>query len=117
MLAVPWPSVSHMDAMDWQWVSNMRFRLLGGYFLGPAAAHQDVLHSVATSLAGPATPGLPGPGVRPEFLEELHEAGVRAVLLGQVPNRQHAVMFMSSLLGPPHDISGGMDIWLLDGSS
>lgn len=116
VLAVPWPGVTAMDAMDWQVASHMRFRLLGGYFIGPAAAEQDALFRVATSFQGPGDPGLSPQRDGPLFLQQLHDSHVGAVLVGPVPLRSSAVSFLTGVLGPPDTDTGTVAVWLLKGA-
>jgi hypothetical protein len=117
VLAVPWPSVSAMDGMNWQAASDMRFRLLGGYFIGPASTNQDVLRRIAQSFSGPAPPPDPGGIQMSEFVKELHDNNVGAIVVGSNPQQAAAVAFFTSLLGTPPRESEGVDVWLISGST
>jgi hypothetical protein len=117
VLAVPWPSVSAMDGMNWQAASNMRFRLLGGYFIGPASPNQEVLRRIAQSFSGPAPPPDPGAIQMSEFVKELHDNNVGAIVVGSNPQQAAAVAFFTSLLGTPPRESEGVDVWLISGST
>ena len=115
VLTVPWPSVNAMDGMSWQAASNMRFRLLGGYFIGPASPNQEVLRRIADSFSGPAPPPDPGGMQRSEFVKELHDNNVGAIVVGPNPQRAAAVAFFTGLLGTPPRELDGVDVWLISG--
>ena len=117
VLTVPWPSVAAMDPMNWQDASDMRFRLLGGHFIGPVAGDQDTLRRVCSSFSGPVPPPETSPADRAEFLRQLHASSVGAVVVGPVPQRAAAVAFFTNLLGAaPREIDG-VDVWILSGST
>ncbi|MBV9099445.1 MAG: hypothetical protein JOZ46_03655 [Candidatus Dormibacteraeota bacterium] len=112
VLAVPWPETAAPDAMRWQMASTMRFRLLGGHFIGPAAGGQDLLRGVAGSFDGAQVLQI-GADEQAAVLRQLRDNNVGAVVVG--PCRQHAaaVAFFTSLLGGPPSLSGdGADVWL-----
>jgi hypothetical protein len=104
-----------MDGMNWQAASNMRFRLLGGYFIGPASPNQEVLRRIAESFSGPAPPPDPGGMQRSEFVKELHDNNVGAIVVGPNPQRAAAVAFFTGLLGTPPRELDGVDVWLISG--
>ena len=115
VLAVPWPSVSAMDGMNWQAASNMHFRLLGGYFIGPASPNQKALRGIAESFSGPAPPAEPGAMQRSEFVAELHSNNVGAIIVGPNPQQAAAVAFFTDLLGAPPREFDGVDVWMVSG--
>lgn len=117
VLAVPWPAVTAVDAMNWQRASGMRFRILGGHFIGPMAAHQDVLQRVCSSFSGAGPPPEASLTDRAEFLQQLHASGAGAIVVGPVPQQAAAVAFFTNLLSTaPRDFDG-VDVWMLSGST
>lgn len=113
VLTVPWPGVTQMQGLDWQVAAGMQYRVLGGYYIGPASTGQDLLYIVATSFEGPTVRDFSAPAVGAQFLRELHASQVGAVIVGSVPDHAEAVSFMSSVLGPPHAEDGDIDVWLV----
>lgn len=113
VLAVPWPDVGHTDAMGWQMASGMRFRLLGGHFIGPDAPEQDLLRSVARSFSGTQAPA-PSATLISAMRQQLHAFNVGAVVVGPLPQHAAAVTFFSATLGAPPSIEAdGVDVWLI----
>jgi hypothetical protein len=113
VLAVPCPCPTAMDALNWQAASMMRFRVLGpSYFFGPHAIGQQELMRVANSLSSAAPAPLDGAQLA-TFEDQLRAAGVRAVMLGAVPDRSAATAILTATLGFAPHVEGGIDIWLL----
>ena len=119
-LTYPYPIYPFNQAMLWQAVASMRFRILGGYVLIPGpggeatSAPAPVLPgSVAATLiadfAGQATAGPPAtPG---DVRSLLHRYGVRTVLVGPGGvNPDAAITLFTEALGPPRMV-GGVWIW------
>lgn len=105
--AIPW----HMDGMDWQVATDMRFRIIGGWFVGTAAPHQQVLDTVSLMLASTSPPTSVGPDESLEFMSELHAAHVSVVMLGPVPDRANAIAVLDILLGSDPVINGTLATW------
>jgi hypothetical protein len=112
---VPWAagSMGRSVPMLWQAESRMRFRILGGYFLGPEAPNQTLLHSAAQSIARDGrAPELDG-AARSELMAELALSKVQAVIVGPYAHEALAVQFFDDLLGFAPHTYGDVNVWLL----
>ena len=110
---VPWPTDDATAPMSWQAASSMRFRILGGYVIGPTAPGQTVLQSTFTRLAAPGTPLSLTSALASTLRSELQSAGVRAVVLGPVPDVTSAEQFLTLLLGREAQAGGGIHVWVV----
>jgi Glycosyltransferase family 87 len=118
-LVAPFPDPSVTEPMLWQAAGGIRFKMLGGYFLGPDAAGRARFgpppSTTGTALrqlrAGAATAdGLDRrlcPGVR----DELARWRVGTVLVGPTQHRDEVVRFFTLVLDRPPAQVGGMEIW------
>ncbi|MBV8445926.1 MAG: hypothetical protein JOZ92_08435 [Candidatus Dormibacteraeota bacterium] len=111
--AIPFPAPHEFDAMDGQVDSGYRFKLVGGYFLGPAAAGQDALIAVAAALASDTPPAALDPSTEMAMRQELAAADVDDVMLTRVPDPNAAVALLSTLFGQPAAEGDGVYIWTL----
>jgi len=111
--AMPFPQPWAMDPMNWQFASRMRFRLIGGYVLGPLATGQDGLQQVANAFAGASPPPAITPDQRAEFLREVRSNRVGAVIVGPVTNQSAAIAFCTDALGSRPHVSDGLAVWVL----
>lgn len=117
-LVVPWPGSQDAQAMLWQVASGMRFRLLGGYFLGPAAPESSGLRQVVGAMeAGQPPPRLTN-AQRDEYAGEISSAHVGVILmgLGHTAHQRSIDMFFTSLLREHPRIIDGVDEWLVPGA-
>jgi hypothetical protein len=110
---MPFPAFSTIAPMNWQWASGMRFRLIGGYFIGPPATGQEALRAVAGIFASRGRPRLIGRTERASFLRELRANHVGVVIVGPMPNQQAAVVFATRMLGFAPRVRDGLDVWIL----
>ncbi len=113
VLAVPCPGPYDVDGILWQMAAGMRFKLVGGYFLGSTAGGQQYLQQEATLLAGTSPPGLPDATHRALFFSELAASGVGAIVMGPVPQRARAVTVLSGMVGFAPHVTDGVAVWLL----
>jgi len=114
-LVVPWPSSQDAQAMLWQMASGMRFRLVGGYFLGPTAPGSAALRRVVDAMvAGQPPPRLTN-AQRAEYMGEITDSHIGVILmgLGHTANQRSIDMFFTSLLREHPRINGGVDEWLV----
>ncbi len=111
--AMPFPQPSAMDPMNWQFASRMRFRLLGGYVLGPLASGQDGLQQVANAFTGASPPPVITADQRAEFMRELKANQVGAVIVGPVPNQAAAIAFCTDAFGLQPHVTDGLAVWVL----
>ena len=113
VLAAPWPSQATPDASNWQRVAGMKFRLLGGYYVGPDASGDDRLRAAITRI----TEGKPPPALdqttTQATLGQLTNQHVAAVVVGPAAHRSDLVTYFTRLLGSPPIPLDGVDVWLL----
>jgi hypothetical protein len=118
-LVVPFPRKGRANqAMVWQTEAGMRFKMPGGYFVGPDASG-GALHEApptATSNAldhiqrGGRPPDLT-PALRRQIAQDFARWGVRSVVLGPMPHRRVMAGFLTDLLGRPPDRLAGVEMW------
>ncbi|MBV8301807.1 MAG: hypothetical protein JOY68_07780 [Candidatus Dormibacteraeota bacterium] len=109
--AIPFPGPHELDAMDLQLDSGYRFKLVGGYFLGPPAPGQDALAAVATALSSNAPPEALESSTSVAMRVELSAAGVDDVMLTRVPNQGAAIALLSGVFGQPAAEDDGVYFW------
>jgi hypothetical protein len=120
-LVAPFPSAQASRAMTWQAMADMRYRMPGGYFVGPDAHGRPKFGPVGTRLSGWMTKirlGWSKPVLVPELRQELVADLVRwqvgTVVVGPMdPPSTEATMvrFLSELLGRPPDRVAGVWVW------
>lgn len=119
LMVLPYPVAAQPVAMLWQAAADYRFRMPGGYFLGPAAdgtayVGGDADPATARLLSQVASSGVPAP-VTParvaQARRDLTALGVSAVVLG--PDRAAGALArtVTGLLGAPPQVRGGVQIW------
>jgi hypothetical protein len=113
VLTIPCPCPFPADGLVWQTATDMRFKLVGGFFIGPTAADQAYLEEEATALAGTAPPQLPDATHRSLFLEELAANHIGAVVMGPVSQESRAIAILDALLGSSPQVTGNVAVWLL----
>jgi hypothetical protein len=113
VLAVPCPGPYDVDGILWQMAAGMRFKLVGGYFLGSTAGGEQYLQQEATLLAGTSPPRLPDATHRALFFSELAASGVGAIVMGPVPQQARAVTVLSGMVGFAPHVTDGVAVWLL----
>ncbi len=107
------------EAMVWQALGDMRFRMPEGYYLGPGSNHTRVYGPApsATSAlmeriwAQGSAPPL-DPALRRRVAAELRAWGVRDVLVGPMSHGELMTAVMTSLLGRPPLVRGEVALWL-----
>jgi hypothetical protein len=112
---VPWPigNMGQSIPLLWQATSGMRFRLLGGYFLGPTAPGAELLQkAVITITRDDQYPNLDS-ATRSRLEAELRQNNVVAVVVGPYDHEVLAVQFFSDVLGFAPQSYGDIHVWLL----
>ena len=116
VLAVPWAGADtgeNIDPMTWTVESHMRFRLIGGYFLGRVSPGQAPLRAFVDSLTQSAPPP-PLTAVGAEKVGSvLRQNHVGVVLLAGVPQEAAARLLLTELFGAPARIITGAYMWVL----
>jgi hypothetical protein len=123
VLVLPLPTATDTTAMRWQAQTGFRFRMLGGYFTGPAWDGRayiggDVPRPTAQLLTQLARTGTADPGRlsdRTAFGHDLSYWGLSAVVLGPAPHRQALVSYLVTMLGAPDLQVGETDVWRTPG--
>jgi hypothetical protein len=118
-LVVPFPRKGRANhAMVWQTEAGMRFKMPGGYFVGPdpsgGALHEAPPTTTSRALDRIQRGGRPPdltPALRRQIAQDFARWGVRSVVLGPMPHRRVMVGFLTDLLGRPPDRLGGVEMW------
>jgi hypothetical protein len=112
VLTVPWSSLTNTTPMNWQRAAGMRFRILGGYFLGPSATSSALQHAIDAIEATGSQPALDA-SEREQFRGELQSNDVAAVIAGPSTHQSVMISFFTQLLGVPPETHGEVAIWPL----
>jgi Glycosyltransferase family 87 len=118
-LVVPFPDPSVTVPMLWHAAGGIRFKMVGGYFLGPdergrarfgppASTTRSALRQLT---AGTATADTLDRRLCPAVRTELARWQVRTVLVGPTENREQIVRFFTLLFDRAPAQAGGMEIW------
>ena len=113
VLTIPCPCPYAPQGVAWQTAADMRFKLVGGYFLGPQASGQQELERVANALSASQTPEPPSAADRAIFLDELRNDHIGAIVVAQVPHPAAADAVLSGILGVRPEVTAGVSVWLL----
>jgi hypothetical protein len=120
-LVAPAPGPGHAAPMFWQAMAGLRFRIPGGYFVGPdptgkpkyGANATPVTRRMARIRAGFPAPEL-DPAERAELVGDLARLRVGTVVVGPMerPGTQATmVRFLTDLLGRRPSRTGGVWVW------
>jgi hypothetical protein len=120
-LVAPAPAPGNAAPMFWQAMADLRFRVPGGYFVGPDPAGRPryganptpLIRRMARIRAGFPAPRL-DPAERAELVGDLVRWRVETVIVGpmEAPGTQAAmVQFLSDLLGRRPSSTGGVWVW------
>jgi hypothetical protein len=120
-LVAPFPTAQASRAMTWQAMAGMRFRMPGGYFVGPDARGRPKFGPVGTRLSGWMTKIRLGwrtptmvPELRRALVADLVRWQVETVVVGPMDppaTRTAMVRFLSDLLGRPPEPASGVWVW------
>jgi hypothetical protein len=120
-LVAPFPNAQASRAMTWQAVAGMRYRMPGGYFVGPDAQGRPKFGPVGTTLSGWMTkirigwwsPTL-SPELRARLVADLERWQVGTVVVGPMDasfTEATMVRFFTDLLGRPPERTAGVWVW------
>jgi hypothetical protein len=120
-LVAPFPRPANASAMFWQAMADLRFRVPGGYFVGPDPTGQPryganprlLSARLARLYAGGKAPRLK-PAQRARLVDDLDHWRVGTVIVGPMrrPGTEAAtVAFFTDLLGRPPGWVGGVWLW------
>lgn len=120
-LVAPFPTAQASRAMTWQAMADMRFRMPGGYFVGPDTDGTPKFGPVGTKLSGWMTKirlGWDRPTLVPELRRQLVADLVRwqvgTVVVGPMDppaTETTMVRFVSELLRAPPERVDGVWVW------
>jgi hypothetical protein len=120
-LVAPFPGPLNAAAMSWQAMADMRFRMPGGYFVGPDPAGRPRYGSTSRPLSrwmtkirsGWRAPR-PNPVLRGQLADDLARWQVGTVIVGPMrrPGTEATmVQFFTAMLGRPPSRVGGVWVW------
>lgn len=120
VLTYPYPVFPEVQAMAWQSLDGMRYRLPSGYAFIPGPDH-TVVHSgspyqvgdlLQQCLGGGPAPQVP-PQERAVILSELGYLQISTVVVtNAIPGEHCASAFFTALLGRPPQVEHGVLVWL-----
>jgi hypothetical protein len=114
VLVAPFSRAFTSDAMMWQSVSGMAFRMPEGYAYRPGPTRNPPVTALQTQL-GTIYDGLDRTPVTPELLQqmrnELHAMGATAVIVGPEPHVDEVIALFRELLGRDPVETGGVLVW------
>jgi hypothetical protein len=121
VLVTPYPGPGGATPMTWQALAGMRYRMPGGYFVGPQADGKPRYGAPTNRLgakliqlnAGWDVPEM-DPYRRLTYTYNLVQWRVRTVVVGPMRDqlrRQNTVTMLTDLLGRPPTREGGVDVW------
>ena len=117
-LLAPYPSPRNAAPMFWQAMAGLRFRMPGGYFVGPDPSGKPRYGSNSRRLSGVMAkirsgwraPKL-GPELRAELAGDLVYWQVSTVVIGPMERQARMVSFFTALLGRRPSQVGGVWVW------
>ncbi len=118
VLIVPVPTPQNVEPMRWQMAAGLRFRMVGGFYIGPGADRKAFFTPVDRSTQstlikihqGDAYPPL-DQGSLADATADLAYWDPTHVILGPSPKQAELLGYLTGVLGRPPLESGGMLIW------
>ena len=120
-LLVPFPKAGSAAAMFWQATADLRFRIPGGYFVGPGPAGEPRYGASARPLSGWLAKLRSGwrvprlqPALRAQLIDDLAYWRVGTVVVGPTDRpgtEATTVALLTDLLGRPPSVVGGVWLW------
>lgn len=119
VLVAPFAQYPEADAAQrWQAEAGMRYRMPEGYFFTADDQHRPQLggrpYALATKLLSIELPqAIPNgvPATSSEYLADIRNHDIGAVVVGPSPHSSEAVAFLTQLLGRPPEHLDGVDVW------
>jgi hypothetical protein len=119
VVVLPYPVAVNPVAMRWQSAAKYRFRMPGGYFLGPASdGHAYVGGSadpptanLLSQVAATGQPAVVTPDLRTQAATDLAAWGADRIVLGPDPAQAALKETMTNLLGRSPELVGGVYVW------
>ena len=114
VLVAPFSRAFTSDAMMWQSVAGMSFRMPEGYAYRPGPTRNPPVTALQTQL-GAIYDGLDRPSVTPDLAQqmrgELQAMGATAVIVGPEPHEDEVVALFRLLLSREPVETGGVLVW------
>jgi hypothetical protein len=114
VLVAPFSRAFTSDAMMWQSVAGMSYRMPEGYAYRPGPTRNPPVTALQTQL-GAIYDGLDRPAVTPDLAQqmrgELQAMGATAVIVGPEPHEDEVVALFRLLLGREPVETGGVLVW------
>jgi hypothetical protein len=121
VLVAPFPGPTGAGAMTWQALADLRYRMPGGYFVGPQANGKPRYGAPPNRLAGQLAklnsgwaPPKMDPYRRLTFTYNLVQWKVGTVVVGPMRSELHranTITMFTELLGRPPTREGGVAVW------
>jgi hypothetical protein len=121
VLVAPYAGPASAAPMSWQALAGMRYRMPGGYFVGPQANGKPRYGAPANRLASKLNqlnagwdPPVMDPYRRLTYAYNLVQWRVRTVVVGPMRDQlrhDNTVRMLTDLLGRPPTREGGVDVW------
>jgi hypothetical protein len=114
VLVAPFSRAFTSDAMMWQSVTGMSFRMPEGYAYRPGPTRNPPVTALQTQL-GAIYDGIDRPAVTPELLQqmrtELQAMGAHTVIVGPEPHVDEVIALFRDVLGREPVVTGGVLVW------
>jgi hypothetical protein len=114
VLVAPFSRHFTADAMMWQSISSMAFRMPEGYAYRPGPTRDPPASGLQTRLDA-IYYGLDRPPLSAQQLQAMHgdlvAMGVQTVVVGPEPRRDEVVDLFRGILGREPEESGGVLVW------
>jgi hypothetical protein len=114
VLVAPYSSLYSTDAMQWQAVAGMRFRMPEGYGFVPGSMLDVPSSPLALAMVEVQVNGT-APTLTPEVLtamrRQLSNWKVDTVVAGPMPHAEVMVKLLTAIIGQPAETQDGVAIW------
>jgi hypothetical protein len=117
VLTIPCPCPYAPEGPAWMTAADLRFEIVGGYFLGPTSGGQEAMQQLAAVLGGAQVPQPLGAAETSEFLRELAQNHIGAIVMAQVPHPEAAAAVLTGVLGFAPQETDGVAVWMLHTST
>lgn len=119
VMVLPYPVASKPVAMRWQSAANYRFRMPGGYFLGPApdghayvgGSADPLTANLMSEVANTGQAPVVTPDQQAQAIADLTAWGADRIVLGPDPAQDALRSTMTSLIGKEPQSVGGVYVW------
>jgi hypothetical protein len=119
VVVLPYPVPSNPVAMRWQNAADYRFRMPGGYFLGPASDGEAYVGgssdpptaNLLTRVADTGQPASVTTGQRAQAVADLRAWDADQIVLGPTPGQAALRQTVSDLIGRQPESVGGVYVW------